>query len=389
MARLRPFLALAGALALLSSGSTAFAQATERTVDYVVRPGDTLIGLSFKYMTAKDDWRAVQQLNGIRDPYHVPIGSRLVIPVRLLKIEPAYGKISSFRGAVSVDGQQAILGMPIRQGMRIETSANAFVTVLFPDNSAISLPSQSVVKVDRLRRIPLTDSVDRAFRLQEGRARSTVTPIRNPNSNFQVTTPLSVSAVRGTDFRVGFDPDANRAQTEVVGGTVGVAPDEDKDEIAVPKGYGVIGTPAGIQPPVKLLPPPELTELARGDGDTVVVTARPVDEAVRYRTQLATDIAFREVIAETVSDKPAATFPGVGNTPFFVRMTAIAGSGLEGIPGTFASGRRSAAPASGNDSSAPSAHSKTPADTAPATQISMSGDGRAKPATLGSLPPLR
>ena len=382
MNRFRPLLALAGALALLFGGAPLGAQQAERSIRYTVQPGDTLIALSAKYLTAKEAWQTVQQINAIRDPYHVPIGSVLVIPERLLKMEPAFGQISSFRGAVTVDSQPATKGMQIRQGMRIETSANAFVTVEFPDGSAISLPSQSSVRVDRLRRIPLTDSVDRAFRLQEGRARSTVTPIRNPNSNFQVTTPLSVSAVRGTDFRVDFDPTGKRALTEVVGGTVGVAPDEVRDETAVPKGYGVVGTPDGIQPPVKLLPSPVLTSLSRGDGDSVVITADPVNGAVKYRTQLATDIAFREVIAETITDKPTASFPGVGGTPFFVRMTAIAESGMEGLPGTFSSGRRSVAPE-------PSASNGGGAVPPEQLQISMTGDGRAKPAPARPDPPLR
>ncbi|KRB85634.1 hypothetical protein ASE00_02275 [Sphingomonas sp. Root710] len=382
MARFRPFLFLIGALALLSAGSAALAQSVERSVRYTVRAGDTLIGLSAKYLTNKDDFRTVQQLNRIADPYRVPIGSQLVIPERLLRIEPAYGVISSFRGDVAIDGKQATVGMRVAQGNRIETSANAFVTVGFNDGSAISLPSQSRIRVDRLRRILLTDSVDRAFRLQEGRARSTVTPIRNPNSSFQVTTPLSVSAVRGTDFNVGFDPKANQTQTEVIGGTVGVAPDEEKDEIGVPKGYGVIGTPEGIQPPVKLLPPPVLTSLARGAGDTIIITADPVEGARGYRTQLAADITFREILAEKQSDKPTVEFSGLGNVSFFVRMSAIAPSGLEGIPGTFSSGRNTTTPP-------PADQDQAPRDTGSSVQTSMTGNGRSQPALFGSSQTLR
>lgn len=383
MRNLRLLLTLIGALALLSTGSASFAQAAERSVRYTVRAGDTLIALSTKYLTSKDDFRTVQQLNRIADPYRVPIGSQLVIPERLLRIEPAYGVISSFRGNVAIDGKQAIVGMRVVQGNRIETSANAFVTVGFDDGSAISLPSQSRIRVDRLRRILLTDSVDRAFRLQEGRARSTVTPIRNPNSSFQVTTPLSVSAVRGTDFNVGFDLKENRTQTEVIGGTVGVAPDEEKDETGVPKGYGVIGTAEGIQPPVKLLPPPVLTSLARGAGDTIVITADPVEGAKGYRTQLAADVSFREILADKMSDTPTVEFSGLGNVSFFVRMNAIAASGLEGIPGTFSSGR-------GNAASAPAAEDRTPHEaTTSNVQTSMTGNGRSQPTLFGSNQTLR
>jgi len=382
MALPRPLLAAAAALVLLFDGGSAHAQSAEKTISYTVRRGDTLISLATKYLLRKEDYLTVQKLNGIHDPYHVPTGSTLIVPESLLRIEPSFGEISSFRGDVAVDGSPAEQRMQIRQGMRIETSANAFVTVQFADGSAISLPSQSRVRVDRLRRIPLTDSVDRVFRLQEGRARSTVTPIRNPASNFQVTTPLSVSAVRGTDFRVGFDPVANRSLTEVVGGTVGVAPDEDKDAVAVPHGYGVVGTPDGIQPPTKLLPGPDLASLARSDDDAVLVTAKPVEGAAKYRTQLASDLRFRDIIADMVTEKPEATFPGLGSVPFFVRLTAIADTGLEGLPATYAAGRR-VDPPSSDSNAAP------PRETAAEGSTATSGNDQTRPGSSSSQPPLR
>ena len=340
------------------------------------------ISLSTNYLTRKDDYRTIQSMNRIADPYRLPIGSTLVIPERLLKSEPVFGEVSSFRGQVNVDNQPAKLKMQIRQGMQIETGSNAFVTVQFPDGSAISLPSQSRVRVDRLRRILLTDSLDRNFRLQAGRSRSSVTPMSNPDSNFRVTTPLSVSAVRGTDFRVGFDEGAGKAMTEVVGGTVGVAPDEEKNELGVPRGYGVIGTPEGIQPPVKLLQPPELTSLARGGTDAVVVSFKPVEGAKAYRVQLAGDLPFRDVLAESLTEELSVSFPGLGSTPFFVRLTAIATSGLEGVPGTYASGRRIDAPEghSARDEEVPAI---------PPLQTSMRADGRTSPATIGTDPALR
>lgn len=376
----RPLLALAALLGVMVA-APAFAQG-EPTIGYVVRPGDTLIALSTNYLTSKEAYRTIQQINKIANPYRVPIGSTLVIPKALLKTEPAAGKITSFRGTVSVDGRPAAVGMDIRQGMRLDTAANAFVTVQFPDGSAISLPSQSRIRIDRLLRTLLTGSFSRAIRLEQGRSRSTVTPIRDADGDFRVTTPLSVSAVRGTDFRVGFDPDGQQALTEVVGGTVAVAPDEDKGETEVPKGFGVVGTQAGIQPPVRLLPPPELAQLGRGEGDVVVVDFNAVEGAKRYRTQLATDIGFRDVIAETVTEDSIANFPGLGNVAFFVRLTAIAESGMEGMPATYASGRRVNVPDS-------SANHDGSAAAPPPIQTSMTGDGRAKPAITGPHPTLR
>lgn len=338
----RLFLALTALFAAFAT--PAFAQpVAESLFRYTVQPGDTLSGLAKAYFVTKD-FLTVQRLNKVADPRRLPTGSILLIPQTMLRVEPIQGTISSFRGDATANGQQVAVGTRVEQGMRIETGNNAFVTVSLPDGSAISLPSQSRIIVSRLRKVLITDSIERRFRLEAGRSRASVTPIRDPNGEFQVTTPLSVSAVRGTDFRVAFDETEGKALTEVVGGTVGVAKDEDSDETGVPRGYGVIATPTGVGNPVALLPPPVLDQLAQAGGDGVVVTARPVDGAVRYRFQLATDINFREVFAETLSDVPTITFQSLASTRFFIRITAIAASGLEGIPGTYAPGQRVTAP---------------------------------------------
>jgi hypothetical protein len=382
--RFRPVLALAGALAMLLGGPLASAPpAEDPPLRYRVRPGDTLISLSTNYLSRKDDYRTIQTLNRIGDPYRLPIGSILLIPERLLRTEPVPGEIISFRGTVTVDTQPARLKMQIRQGNQIETGANSSVTVRLPDDSAITLPSQSRIRVDRLRRILLTDALDRNFRLQAGRSSSSVKRMSNPDSNFRVTTPLSVSAVRGTDFRVGFDEETGQALTETVGGLVGVAPDEEQDEVGVQRGYGVIGTKDGIQPPVPLLPSPELINLARGEGNTIVVAYKAVEGAKSYRVQLASDLAFRDIIDETLTEELGVSFPGFGSKPFFVRLTAFAPSGMEGLPRVYVSGRRGSAP-DGN-----SAHDSGSAAGGETVQTSMTGDDRTNPALIGPGPALR
>lgn len=322
-------------LTALLGASAAGAERAEPLVPYQVRPGDTLLALSGSYMLQRDDYRVVQTINKVSDPYRIPIGTTLLFPPDRLRTEPVNGVISAFRGSVNVDGKPVALGMKILQGMRIETGANAFVTIQLGDGSAIALPSQSRILVQKLRRILLTGGLDRTFRLEAGRSRSTVTPIRDPGSSFRVTTPLSVSAVRGTDFRVALDPADGRALTEVVGGTVGVQADADKVETAVPKAYGIISTTEGSGAPIALLPPPRLLQIGR-TADGVMITAEAIDGAQRYRSQLASDVAFLDIFDEKVSDTPTVSYTLSPSTTFFLRLTAIAPSGLEGLPATYA-----------------------------------------------------
>lgn len=371
-------MALAGAAALMSIGGAALAQRAEVPVSYQVRSGDTLIALSTKYLSKKEDYQRVQQLNGVKDPYRLPVGSTLLIPMELLRIELVDGVISSFRGNVTIDGQAAAVGMKVRQGMKVETGADAFVTVLLPDGSAISLPSQSRIHVQRLRRILLTGGLERRFRLEAGRSQSSVKPFKDPGSSFQVTTPLSVSAVRGTDFRVAIDPAGERALTEVIGGTVGVQAEADKTETAVPKAFGIVSTPSGSEPPVALLPPPQLLAIGREGDDGVRVSVKPVEGAASYRIQLATDLQFQQIFKEAITQTDSASFVGLGSVPFFVRLTAISASGMEGLPATYAFETRVAALGAGDG------HSELQP-----LQISMTDNGRSQSTTFGSHTPLR
>lgn len=331
-------LAMAAGLAALTAMPALAQQSAEPLFRYRVQPGDTLSAMARDYFV-NGDYRTVQQLNRVADPRRLPIGSFLMIPSRLLRIEPVDARITSYRGTVTVDGRPVALAQQVREGMRVETGANANVTVSLDDGSAISLPSQSRIRIARLRRILLTGSVDRNFVMEAGRSRSSVTPFKDPESNFRVTTPLSVSAVRGTDFRVALDDSGETALTEVVGGTVGVAKDEETDETGVGRGFGVAATPAGVQAPVPLLPPPMLKSMERTPTG-VAISGEPVDGASTYRIQLATDVAFRDVFEEVVSDKPNAGFALADGATFFVRLTAIAPTGMEGLPGTYAPGNR-------------------------------------------------
>ncbi|QTH22157.1 FecR domain-containing protein [Rhizorhabdus wittichii] len=379
--------------ALLAAAPLAAQPAAEPMLRYTVRPNDTLSALARDFLVG-GDYREVQRLNKVADPYRMPIGSILLIPDRLLRTEPVVGKVVSFRGSATIDGRQAALGGEVRQGMRVETGANASIAIAMPDGSTIALPSQSRILVDRLRRILLTDGLDRNFRLETGRSRSSVIPMKDPASNFRVTTPLSVAAVRGTEFRVAVDKSGERALTEVVAGTVGVAAGPDPAEVAVPRGYGAISTPAGTEPPVALLPPPKLLQLEKTETGVSIVAER-IEGAKAYRVELATDVAFLNIIEEAQSDEPSISLALPQGATFFVRLTAIATSGLEGLPGIYAPGvRRSApppAPASGPSADAGAAEPlpfRLWAEPRP-LPIRLTGHGLVQPRAIAAHTPLR
>lgn len=336
----------AGALILLAtiSGPAAIAEtrtvqnparqssgkASGETVRYQVQRGDNLFRLATLYLIRPEDYRTVQRLNRVADPLRLPIGMILLFPRELLKHEPVRGAVHSYSGAVRIGGRPATVGMGVSEGTLIETGQKSFVTLKLPDDSSIALPSQSAVRVQRLRRAVLGNHLERLFEIERGRASATVTPMTDPLSDFRFATPGAITSVRGTRFRMSYDTNGGQATSEVLEGKVGFAA-EAHDAQTLPAGFG---TTSELPAPVALLDAPQLAG-ADGvqSGDDIRFALQPVPGAKAYRVQIGADAAFLSVLDETLTAAPEAHFGSLPDGTYFVRATAIDGNDLEGKPG--------------------------------------------------------
>jgi len=312
--------------------------AAEASIDYVVQRGDTLVSFARRYMVRPQDYVELGRLNRIREPRRLVVGSVLSVPARLLRSEPARARVTNFSGPVSVevDGRSiaAAVGTEIAQGATVVTGPNAFVRLRLEDASVVSLPSNSRVRVERLRTFVLGGASDHVFDLETGRAESRAVPVRRPG-RFEIRTPVSVSAVRGTEFRSAYDPQTGRGATEVLEGTVEVS--NDAATLAVGPAEGVTASADGLKI-ADLLPGPEMR-----DGDdlqiapTVVVRLLPLPGAVRYRVRIATDAGMTDAFAEADSDpgSTSVSLDAIADGAYFIRASAISGDGLEGRATTF------------------------------------------------------
>jgi hypothetical protein len=333
-------------LAILAMANGAAAQKVaqaatpaEPPVAYVVKPGDTLIGLGRAYLNRPGDYKAVQKANKVTRPKRLRPGSQLNIDPNLLKSAPIAASLSAFSGLVQIEtnGQRAParVGMPLTEGQVVITGPGAFATFELEDASRVTLPSNTRVRIAKLRQVLINNAPQRVFHLDQGRGTISATPTTNPAGKFEVHTPVSVSAVRGTEFRVGASGD--KAQTEVLKGAVGV----DAGETAtgappVPAGFGVSATASGVSAPVKLLTAPKLGPGGQTQGDkTVRFAVEPLAGAAAYRLQLSRDAGFVDVFAEATSQEPATDFGEIANGTYFVRLTALDAGGLEGFPADY------------------------------------------------------
>jgi hypothetical protein len=321
------------ALVLLGGGhDVAFAQ--DGVWRYSVRPGDNIWDLSRRYLADWRNWTVIQELNGIDEPRGIPPGSRLDIPLRLLRLDPASATLVDLSGSLVLlrDGAEVPVapGIELRIGDRLVAGPEASGVVRFADNSTVTLGSDSELVFDRLGQYRGTGMVDTRLRLERGRLETEVQPAAGSGSHFEVWTPPSVSSVRGTDLRVGLDAEGERSVTEVLTGQVEVAAVATVRR--VDGGFGTVtrqGDPPA--PPRPLLEPPPLEALPASLERLPLRLPMPeLAGAEDFRFALATDPSFQPLLVEEIVPAGGAARLDLPDGRYAARLRGIEADGLEG-----------------------------------------------------------
>jgi hypothetical protein len=299
---------------------------------YTIRAGDNLWVLTERYCDSLARLRGLQRLNRISDPYHIPPGTALRIPLAWMKSGPGSARVATFVGPVSITKRDlqssAVPDAILSQGDLIETGADANVTVQFGDGNRVTLLSGSSLRLETLLDYPNGAGVV-GLELLRGRAESEILNTGGSKSRVRIKTPAGITSVRGTELRVGI-ADAALSRTEVLTGTVNVA--NAGREIAVEAGHGTIvrkGEPP--QTPVALLPAPDLSSVP----ESITRVSTPlrfatVPGAAAYRVQLAASVSFSPILFEAQLSDPNLVSPPLPNARYVMRVRAIDASGLEG-----------------------------------------------------------
>ena len=294
---------------------------------YEVKSGDTLYDLDRDYLIGSNT-AAIARLNRVANPRRLQIGKKLRLPRRLLIYRPLTLSVRGFSGPVEIDGNAPEVGKRIEEGALISTGRNGFVSFQSSAGTSVSLPSNSKVKLDRARIYKLGDLRDVEFKLLNGRG-EIVVPRLNAQERFLTGTPLAVTAVRGTEFRVAFGEDSDNSITEVVEGSVSV--ENDSNQVVASEGFAVAASSSGLTDPQELPNAPEIVEPGRVQTDEDIVFAlRAPTEAIATRTQVSRDAGFLEVVSESIDTEQEASFQNIGDGRYFVRSRAITQSGVEG-----------------------------------------------------------
>ena len=304
---------------------------------YRVRPQDNIWDLTSRYLKPDVPWQKLQAYNKVADPYHLPPGMTMRIPIAWLRLEPANATVVAVMGGAHVQRssgaqpENVTPGMTLGVGAHLSTDHDASLTLQFADGSRLLMEPDSTLDLDQMSAYGRTGMVDTRLRLQHGRVTTEVTPMTGVGAHFSVETPGTISSVRGTHFRVAADDGQSR--TEVLTGRVDVA--GDRAHVLVPKEHGVAvadgSKPAHVQAllsaPALHCPTQPVTKLPYSFAWT------PLDGAAAYRIQMAANERFEALLLDHVTSSAQLALPDVPDGDYAVRVHGIDAQKLEGDDG--------------------------------------------------------
>ncbi|MFZ6774909.1 FecR domain-containing protein [Undibacterium sp. SXout7W] len=326
------------AFAAKTTGEPGSVMNTPPDMTYFALQGDTLSAISKRFTNKTQNWTILSKRNKIGDDRAIPIGTAILVPLELLPEEDSEARVIAMAGSSTIkplNGSEAPLnlGAVLKEGAQITTGKNGFLTLALPDDSRISIPSNSQVSLDKLRKTKYTSSPRTEIGLLQGKIESRVSSLESNKGRFEVRSPLAIAGVRGTHFRVGVND--NGIVNEVLTGGVAVAKNTAKktNTLLLTPGKGNLIREDGVGQAVDLLPPPELNEgYAQQNRPTVQFTVNRHADANAFRVQIARDAEIQDVLTENRFKENRFRFDGLDDGAYFVRITAIDASGIEGIP---------------------------------------------------------
>jgi len=300
---------------------------------YRVRQGDTLINLATQYTRNQANWASLQTLNKVVTPERLPIGLELRIPLSMIPERAAQARVVHVSGQANTDGKALQTGANLAEGSTVVTSPNGFVTLELADGSKLTLPAGGSVELTRLRQFEGTELTDSVIHVQRGSVESTVAPTGQGVGRFEVRTPVAVTGVRGTRFRV--QSGAGGVHSEVLEGSVrlqahapGTAPAKP---VAVARGYGAAvrndGSVSGVR---ELLAAPQLGTPERSGGGAWTSAFAPVAGAQSYVVRVSRDAEGALPVSSVSFPTNAIRFTAPGPGTYYVSVRAIDDLGLSG-----------------------------------------------------------
>jgi hypothetical protein len=303
---------------------------------YTVVDGDNLWDFSAKHLDSVMRYEQLRKLNNIKSPKRLQPGSWLRVPMKWIRSNVVPARVGLLEGKVRItraDGSaenSLASGALIQLGDTLNTGQNSSASVIFADESRLTLYSDTEMRFDHLSAYGETGMVDSRVHLGQGRMQTTVKPTTGPGSRFEIHTPSAITAVRGTAYRAAVNPQGDSSSIEVLEGDVVVSGAEQ--ETLVSAGFGTqVAIGKAPTKPRKLLPSPSLSDLPQPlRARQWQLSWQPLEGAKSYRAEISSNRNFSVLQWEAVVTETQMELPDLSDGGYWLRVRGIDDVGLEG-----------------------------------------------------------
>ncbi|MGO3743269.1 FecR domain-containing protein [Kerstersia sp.] len=296
---------------------------------YYVRKDDTLGNLANVYLLDSNRWKAIAEFNHVADQFRLPIGKQLRIPLAWIPRVPAAAVLEYIQGNVLVNGEPATSGQALTAGQRLTTPADGAAAIRLPDGGFVALPAASEINVEQMQQFAGTGLIDSVIDLKQGDLDTEVSPQHEGVGRFEVRTPVTITGVRGTRFRVRVDEGGT--VNEVLDGQVQLASGPSLADAAanrrIAAGHGTRVTADGSSQAIVALPAAPVILDSQSDGGQWTVNFAPVPGAVSYMVQYSHDAQGSKIIERQPLQAPPL-HARLNEPTFFASIIAIDAQGL-------------------------------------------------------------
>lgn len=314
----------------------------EPTRTYVVKSGDTCLGIAARELGDKDQLAALHRLNPQlgRQPHKLVPGQVLTLPAGA----KADANLTFQQGDVQVRraGEEAWqhtpTGADLFRAWRVGSHERASAQVTFADRSVIGMRENTIVVIFGPSRGSAGVAPMRAT-LESGALRSKLADLDGPP--VQVTTRSSVATILGSAVVEVAQTGATLVSNHMGKPAKVASRTVTRKVVKVVPGYGTkvaVGaepaTPTPLPPTPSWGAVPDVAIAWTGQPATLHAAWLPVRTAAKYRIELATDVGLTAVM-QRIEAPATATALELRELPpgaYYLSVISVDAEGLESIP---------------------------------------------------------
>ena len=301
-----------------------------------IKKGTSLIRLAGEFCHNTSDWHEIARINKLKPPYLIRENSTLQIPLAMLRVKNLSAQVAMTKDTVSLLKGEKVMGQvhnndQLLPGQTLVTDESGYAYIVFPDNKFTRVAPASKLTLNYLLRLADGD-VKTELLLTKGRIRHLIKQKLRPNETFRTRTPVAVTGVRGTDFRMKVAEDGSNI-VETLSGTVRLSAAGQAVALHQGEGSKVVDGLAPAKP--RVLPQaPKSIELQPVYKALPILIPLPAQPGIlSYRVRITKDSMGNDPVWEKlINDGNSIRLDALADGKYFLFITAINKDHYESLP---------------------------------------------------------